>query len=88
MVSSINPKYKPGQKVKVTKPADSSAISIRDCTLEPYVGHTGRVVKYYWIGPRTSDVFFVYIVSVNVNGKEKEIILHEDEIETSFAKIE
>jgi hypothetical protein len=88
MVSSINPRYKLGQQVIVTKPAGSPSSSMRDCTLEPYIGHTGRVTKCYWIGTHTSDVFFVYVVSVKINGKEKEIILHEDEVERTFASIE
>jgi ribosomal protein L21E len=88
MVGTTNPKYKLGQQVIITRPGDSPSISMRDCTLEPYLGHTGRVTKCYWIGPRTGEVFFVYVVSVKINGKEKEIILHEDEIETTFAKIE
>ena len=88
MVSAINPKYKLGQAVIITKPADSSSTSIRDCKLEPYVGHTGRITKFYWIGPRTGDVFFVYVVAVKISGKEKEIIVHEDEIEKTFASTE
>ncbi len=85
MVSPANPKYKIGQQVVVAKPADISVTSMRDCTLEPYVGRTGRVTKCYWIGPRASELFFVYVVAIMVNGREKEIILHEDEIEMTFA---
>ena len=85
MVYSVNPKYKLGQQVMITKPVDTSAPSLRDSTLEPYVGRTGRVKKCYWIGPRTSELFFVYVIGVEINGREKEIILHEDEIEMTFA---
>ncbi|MBN1368065.1 MAG: hypothetical protein JW967_09075 [Dehalococcoidales bacterium] len=85
MTYPVNPKYQPGQQVMITKPVDPTATSMRDCTLEPYVGHTGRITKCYWIGPRSGELFFVYIVAVEVNGREKEIILHEDEIEMTFA---
>jgi hypothetical protein len=85
MAYSVNPKYKIGQQVMITKPADSPSTSMRDCTLEPYVGRTGRISKCYWIGPRTSELFFVYVVAVEINGRDKEIILHEDEIEMTFA---
>ncbi len=85
MVNAVNPKYKLGQQVTITRPPSSPAVSMRDCTLEPYIGHTGRVKKYYWIGPRTGDVFYLYVIAVKINDREKEIILHEDEIEMTFA---
>ncbi len=87
MVNGLNPKFKLGQQVMITRPAGASPTSMRDCTLEPYIGRTGRVTKYYWIGPRTSDVFFVYVVAVREKNREREIILHEDEIEMTFAPI-
>lgn len=85
MVYSVNPKFKVGQQVMITKPVDPSATSMRDCTLEPYLGCTGRVKKYYSIGPRPGEIFFVYVVAIDVHGRVKEIILHEDEIEMTFA---
>lgn len=85
MVYSVNPKYKVGQQVMITKPVDPSATSMRDCTIEPYLGRTGRVKKYYSIGPRPGQMFFIYSVAIDVNGREKEITLHEDEIEMTFA---
>ncbi len=81
MVSAVNPKYKPGQQVRITKPIDCPSASLRDCTLEPYIGRTGRITKFFWIGPRPGEIFFVYLVSVRVNDREKEILLHEDEME-------
>jgi len=85
MVSAVNPKFKLGQQVRITKPVDCTSASIRDCTLEPYIGRTGCICKFFWIGPRPGEIFFVYLVSVRINEGEKHIILHEDEMELILA---
>ncbi len=73
----MNPKYEIGQKV-VVRPIKNQALSPRDCTIEPFVGQTGQVTRYYWISPRAGEVFFIYTVRVGVDNRE--IVLHEDEI--------
>ena len=74
----MNPKYKIGQRV-VVKTVREQRVSLRDCTIEPYTGQTGKVINYYWISPRNSDIFYIYMVKVGTDPKE--VVLHEDEIE-------
>ena len=74
---STNPRYQAGQKVIVKLPQGQSRTS-RDSTLEPYAGQTGEVIDYYWISPRFGEIFYIYRVRMAVDNKE--IILHEDEI--------
>ncbi len=74
----MDPKYNIGQKV-ILKPVNYQPQPPRDSTIEPYIGQVGNVVDYYWISPRTGEVFFVY--KVRVGKGRAEIALHEDEIE-------
>jgi hypothetical protein len=74
----MNPRYSAGQKV-VIKPPAFRPPEPRDATLDIYAGQTGTIVNYYWISPRFSEVFYIYRVKVESNGKE--ITVHEDEIE-------
>lgn len=74
----MNPRYSVGQKV-VIKPPASRLPEPRDSTLDIYAGQTATIVNYYWISPRFSEVFYIYRVKVESNGKE--IVVHEDEIE-------
>ena len=75
----MDSKYKIGQKVLI-KSVSNQAPSLRDCTIDPYVGQIGQVTDYYWISPITGKVFYIY--TVRVGAKNKEIVLHEDELET------
>jgi len=72
------PAYDIGQKV-IIKPVNSQSLSPRDSTIEPYVGQIGEVAGYYWISPPAGEVFYIY--TVRVGASDKEIVLHEDEIE-------
>lgn len=72
------PVYDIGQKV-IIKPVNSQFLSPRDSTIEPYVGQIGEVADYYWISPPAGEVFYIY--TVRVGAGDKEIVLHEDEIE-------
>jgi len=74
----MEPRYKVGQKVMV-RPAKSQAPAARDSAIEQYAGQTGIVSDFYWIKPNTGDIFYVYMVKLGED--EKEIVLHEDEIE-------
>lgn len=74
----MNPRYSAGQKV-VIKPRAFQPPELRDSTLDIYAGQTGTIINYYWISPRFSEVFYIYRVKVESNGKE--IVVHEDEIE-------
>ena len=71
-------KYSIGQKVKI-KQADGQYASPSDAALDTYTGQIGEVTNLYWISPRGSEVFYIYMVRVGTGYKE--IALHEDEIE-------
>lgn len=76
------PKYKIGQKVVVKTTGGTQ--SVRDCTIEPYIGQTGKITNYYWISPRESDIFFIYMVKIGDNPKA--VTLYEDELEILIDK--
>ena len=77
------PKYTVGQKVRINPVNDQSGVSARDSIIDPYAGQIGEIVNYYWINPRGSELFYIY--TVRIGDKQKEIALHEDEIESSSA---
>lgn len=72
-------RYLVGQKV-IIKPVQSPSSSTRDCGIEPYVGQIGEVTDYHWILPPAGQVVYTY--TVRVGAEPKEIVLHEDEIES------
>jgi hypothetical protein len=71
-------RYEIGQKV-IIKAAHSKRLSPRDSGLGQYTGQSGEVTDYYWMSPPAGEVFYVY--TVRVEDGNKEIVLHEDEIE-------
>jgi hypothetical protein len=77
MDTAMAARYKKGQRVTIV-PAKSQSASPRDADIEPYIGHSGKIVDYYWIRPGTK-VFYIY--TIRVSDSEKEIVVHEDEIE-------
>jgi len=78
MDSKVKPRYQVRQKV-VIRPPSSRSSDPRDATLDKYAGQVGTITDYYWITTHLSGV--VYIYSVKVDPDDKEIVLHEDEIE-------
>jgi len=72
------PKYKIGQKVIIT-PVKHQQLSPRDSDIGSYAGQTSEVTDYYWISPNSVDAFYIYTVRIGTGNKE--IVLHEDEIE-------
>ena len=79
MNDSIAARYKKGQKVTIV-PAKEQPLSPRDADIEPYIGQTGEITDYYWIRPGTGTrAFYLYIVRIGTS--EKEVVVHEDEIE-------
>ena len=80
--SAMASKYGVGQQVMV-KPASNQSLPVRDSSLEPYVGQTGKVTDYHWISPRHGEVFYIYTVRI-VDGNKK-LVLYEDEIEAVLA---
>jgi len=81
--SLMEPKYKIGQKV-IIKLVKNQSQSARDSDIERYAGQRGTVTNYYWISPIKGEVFYIY--NVQFGSGQKEIVLHEDEIEADTAK--
>ncbi len=73
------PKFMTGQKVTIV-PVKSQPATPRDADIEPYIGQCGTVADYYWIRPSASEGAF-YIYTVRIGEGNKEIVVHEDEIE-------
>ena len=76
----MEPKYNRGQKVIIT-PVKNQHLSPRDSGLEPYAGQVGEVTDYHWISPNTAGRVF-YIYTVRIGTGHKEVVLHEDELES------
>ncbi|MBA7474075.1 hypothetical protein ES705_41778 [subsurface metagenome] len=74
----MEPKYKLGQKV-IIKPVKNQTLSARDSDIGQYAGQSGIVTDYYWLRPNMGEVFYIY--TVKIGDDEKEIVLHEDEME-------
>jgi ribosomal protein L21E len=71
-------KYDIGQKVIIKPP--SNRLSPRDSALRRYLGQSGEVMNYYWISlGRGANAFYIY--TVRVEDDQKEVVLHEDELE-------
>jgi len=62
----------------IVSPAKNSESLLRDSQLEPYAGKIGTIADYYWIQPTGREKFFIY--TVRLDGENKNIILHEDEL--------
>jgi len=73
------PRYAKGQKV-IIKPVNEKGITERENSVNQYAGQVGEVANYYWISPRTEQIFYIYKVSVGKN-KNKEVVVYEDELE-------
>ena len=82
--NSMAPKYEIEQKV-VIKPVKNQHLSPRDSDLEPYAGQIGKVTDYYWISSNSGEVFYIYTVRMETDNKE--VVLHEDELEACVAQM-
>ena len=71
-------KYEKGQKVIIT-PVESQHLSPRETDLESYAGKSGKVTDYYWISSGRGEVFYIY--NVRIDADNKDIVLHEDELQ-------
>jgi hypothetical protein len=74
----VNAKYEIGQKV-VIKPVSDQPATKRETDIDSYNGQIGEISNYYWISPRTGQVFYIY--NVRVGTDLKELVLYEDELE-------
>lgn len=73
--------YEIGEEVLI-KPVKEQGLSLRESTLTPYTGQTGKVINYHWIVPPTGEVFYLY--TVLVDNDNKEIVLYKDEIQHRY----
>jgi hypothetical protein len=78
----VDAKYEIGQKV-IIKPVGGQSVSKRENDIETYAGQVGEIFDYYWISPRTGQVFYIY--NVRMAGSRKEVVVHEDELEACLS---
>mgnify|MGYP001137923262 CR=1 FL=1 len=78
----IKPRYVKGQKV-IIRPVSEKGMMQREYDINMYAGQVGEITNYYWISPRTGQVFYIY--NVRVGKERKEIVVYEDEIEPSLS---
>ena len=79
----MKPKYDIGQKV-IVRAAKNQPQSARNSNIGRYAAQIGAVTDYHWISPSGSEVFYIY--TVRFGDGQKEIVLHEDEIQADTAK--
>jgi hypothetical protein len=72
------PRYAKGQKV-IIKPVAEKGVTQREYNVDEYAGRVGEISNFYWISPRTGQIFFIY--NVRVGKDRKEIVVYEDELE-------
>jgi transglutaminase-like putative cysteine protease len=75
----MGPKYEVGQKV-IIRPVKGQPLSLRESDIERYAGKIGEISNYYWVSPRTTEVFYIYTVRIETDF-EREVVLYEDELE-------
>ena len=75
-------KFEIGQKVVIT-PIRNQHLSPRDSDLEPYAGRIGEIADIYWISSIRGEVFYLYNVRMETDGKE--VVIHEDELTAYIA---
>ena len=78
----MDPKYAVGQKI-IIQPTSEQDITKRENDIATYAGQVGEVSDYYWISPRTGQIFYIYNVRVGENMKE--VVVYEDEIEACLS---
>jgi spore germination protein GerM len=75
---AMDAKYEVGQRV-IIKPVGGQPVSKRENDIDTYAGQVGEVSDYYWISPRTGQIFYIY--NVRVASNRKEVVVYEDELE-------
>ena len=74
----MTPKYEIGQKV-IIMPAENQHLSPRGSGIRAYAGRDGKVIDYYWISTVSGEAFYIY--TVRLEADDKDIVLHEDEMQ-------
>jgi hypothetical protein len=82
MDSAMGAKYQIGQKV-IIRPVSEQPLTSRESDIDTYAGQIGEVSNFYWISPRSSEIFYIY--NVRVGSGYKELVLYEDELEVCLA---
>ncbi len=80
--NNMEPKYAVGQKV-IIQPVTEQSVTQRENDITLYAGLIGEVSDYFWISPRTGQVFYIY--NVRVGKKMKEVVVYEDELEACLS---
>jgi hypothetical protein len=80
----MSARFAKGQKVVVRK-VKKKYLSPRDSALEPYVGQIGTVDNYYCITLNRGNT--VYLYTIRIGTDQKEIVLHEDELDVCKASL-
>ena len=75
-------KYAIGQKVKI-QPVSEQGVTTREDEVNRYAGQIGQVADFYWISPRTGQIFYIY--NVRIGSKRKEVVVYEDELEPALS---
>jgi ribosomal protein L21E len=78
----IKPRYARGQKV-IIKPVSEKGATQREENVNRYAGQVGEISNFYYINPRTEQIFFIY--NVRVGKERKEIVVYEDELEPALS---
>ncbi|OGO07379.1 MAG: hypothetical protein A2Y92_01345 [Chloroflexi bacterium RBG_13_57_8] len=80
--NAARPRYIKGQQV-IIQPVKESGLSQRESDINKYAGQVGTISKFYWISPRTEQIFYIYNVRVGMG--KKEIVVYEDELEPKLS---
>ena len=78
----MDPKYIIGQKVKI-QPVAETGVTTRENEINEFAGQIGLVADFYWISPRTGEIFYIY--NVKVGRQHKEVVVYEDELEPALS---
>jgi hypothetical protein len=76
--NAVKPRYVKGQRV-IIKPVNEKGITKREYNVNEYAGQVGEISNFYWISPRTGQIFYIY--NVRVGKERKEVVVYEDELE-------
>ena len=81
-MGEMDPKYIIGQKVKI-QPVSERGVTARENEISEFAGQVGRVADFYWISPRTGEIFYIY--NVRVGNRRQEVVVYEDELEPALS---
>ena len=80
--NAVKPRYVKGQRV-IIKPVNEKGATQREYNVNEYAGKVGEIANFYWISPRTGQIFYIY--NVRVGKERKEVVVYEDELEPALS---